>query len=579
MKTKNSISAVGLFMLVTFSVFSQPAVINPPFTKITTGSIVEQRGTGLGCAWGDYDNDGFIDLVITQSFDNNRNAAQRILLFQNNRDGTFKGVTNTVVTSEARDWRGCAWADYDNDGHLDLFVTSTDYRGPAAQNELFRNNGDGTFTKMSSTSVGSIVDGDSLSEGAVWADYDGDGFLDLFLSTTGGSDRLYHNRGDGGYNAVSNAVAGSGKGNSYFAAWGDYNNDGRPDLFVAVETGLPSNLLYTNQGGGLFQRISNNVVVATDGAHSFGCAWGDYDNDGSLDLFVANGGYVGAQTNFLYHNNGDLTFTRVMSAVAGSIASDSGPFVGCDWGDYDNDGFLDLFVTSAQGKNYLYHNRGDGSFVRVLNGSPVDDSGVYASGTWGDYDNDGFLDLFVSRGGLNYTPDFNLLYHNEGNSNGWIKVRLTGTVSNRSAIGAKVRLRASIVGKMMWLMREINTGNGFSAGPLEAHFGLGDAAKIETLRIEWPSGTVQEFHDVASRQTLMITEPARLFSGVRNGLPRFNVKGGRFLEYGIEGSSDFSRWSVVTHLTITNIDGTAEFTETNAPAAEQRFYRAFQSNP
>src|ERR1041385_6912443 len=130
--------------------------VDPTFTKITTGAPVSELG-GYGCAWGDYDNDGFIDLIVTVPFNSAQNSPNKNTLFRNNRDGTFTQITNSIVVSEARDWRGCAWADYDNDGNLDLFVTSTDDFGFAAQNELFRNNGDGTFTKMTSSDVGAIV--------------------------------------------------------------------------------------------------------------------------------------------------------------------------------------------------------------------------------------------------------------------------------------------------------------------------------------------------------------------------------------------------------------------------------------
>ncbi|PYK98467.1 MAG: hypothetical protein DME19_12435, partial [Verrucomicrobia bacterium] len=156
--------------------------VDPTFTKITSSSIVTDLGTGAACAWGDYDNDGFLDLLVTSAYNVLNNQPQKNLLFHNNRDGTFTKLTNSVIGSEARDWRGCSWVDYDNDGNLDLFVTSTDSNGFAAQNELFRNNGNGTFTKMTARDVGAIVPGGGGSEGAVWADYDNDGFVDVFIA-------------------------------------------------------------------------------------------------------------------------------------------------------------------------------------------------------------------------------------------------------------------------------------------------------------------------------------------------------------------------------------------------------------
>jgi hypothetical protein len=192
-----------------------------------------------------------------------------------------------------------------------------------------------------------------------------------------------------------------------------------------------------------------------------------------------------------------------------------------------------------------------------------------------DYDNDGFIDLFVSMSQLaNNSPGRNLLYHNNGNTNAWLEVKLVGTVANRSAIGAKVRLHATTGGKTFWQLREINGGMGYDSKPLVAHFGLGDATNADTLRVEWPSGTVQAFQNVAARQTLTITEPPRLLVSATNGTPQFFLKGGRFMQYDIQTSSDLSAWSALGTLTITNFNGISQIIDTNPPASDQRFYRA-----
>jgi hypothetical protein len=192
-----------------------------------------------------------------------------------------------------------------------------------------------------------------------------------------------------------------------------------------------------------------------------------------------------------------------------------------------------------------------------------------------DYDNDGFLDLFVSTFPLNNNPpQRNLLYHNNGNTNAWLEVKLVGTVANRSAIGAKVRLHATIDGKTFWQLREINGGVGYDSKPLVAHFGLGDATNADTLRVEWPSGTVQEFQNVMPRQILTITEPPRLLASATNATPQFFLKGGRFMPYDIQASTDLSAWSALGMLTITNLNGISQIIDTNPPASDQRFYRA-----
>jgi hypothetical protein len=278
---------------------------------------------------------------------------------------------------------------------------------------------------------------------------------------------------------------------------------------------------------------------------------------------------------FLFHNNGDGTFAQIEQSP---FTTDLGFAISCSWADYDNDGWLDLFVAdrSGTGSNRLYRNQGDGSFERVLSGSIASDLGQCAGSSWGDYDRDGFLDLFVaaSLGAGSPSQPNDYLYHNDGNASGWITIKCIGTRSNRSAIGAKVRVKATINGQTFWQLREINTGDGWSGNPLEAHFGLGNAANVETLRIEWPSGTVQQFQNLAAKQYLTGTEPARLTASISNGAPRITLHGGRNLQYDIEVSADLKTWSALNTLTITNLDGTAAITDTNAPSSGRRFYRA-----
>jgi hypothetical protein len=556
--------------------------VDATFTKITSGPIVS-AGAGYGCAWGDYDNDGFIDLIVAVPYSLANNTPNRNYLFHNNRDGTFTKVTNTVITSEARDWRGCAWADYDNDGNLDLMVVSTVAYGFAAQNEVFRNNGDGTFAKMTPAQVGPIASlSPGGSEACAWADYDRDGFLDMYVARFG-LDLLYHNNGDGTYAQMNNVALGLGVTykESYGAAWADYENNGWPDLFVTVksDSGISdANLLYLNQGDGTFHRAAT-APIATDNEYTVACAWGDYDNDGYLDLFAVNGRYSVA-TNSLYHNNGDGTFTKATSAMVGSIAVD--PCAGSEaaWGDYDNDGFLDLIVAggtgTTPGTNILYHNNGDGTFTRILSGSPVNDGGSFGC-AWGDYDNDGFLDLFMSglRGNM-------LLYRNNGNTNGWLKIKLVGTASNRSAIGAKVRVQATIRGRSMWQMREISSGNGACAGPLEAHFGLGDATNIDQVRIEWPSGIVQVLTNVAPRQFLTVVEhqqslpppPAPALEAVSistTGAVNLSATGDVGLLYIFEASTNLVNWTKIG--VRSNATGVVSFTDPKGQAYAKRFYR------
>ncbi len=274
--------------------------------------------------------------------------------------------------------------------------------------------------------------------------------------------------------------------------------------------------------------------------------------------------------------NGDGTFTKV---TEGRIVSDGGNSQSCAWGDYDNDGWLDLFVANAGGGNFLYRNNGDGSFSSVTGQAIADDQSTSAGCAWGDYDNDGFLDLVVAGVGQN------LLYRNNGNSNSWLKANCIGTVSNRSAIGAKVRLKATIGGRTFWQLREISGGSGYvSQNSLIAHFGLGDAKVIDTLRIEWPSGAVQELQNVAANQMLTITEQKSIkapkFEAIsRNdqGNVQLDLIGETGAKYVIEISADLISWMPLT--TLTNVSGSLRFVDQSATGIDRRFYRAVAPQP
>jgi len=541
--------------------------VDPTFTKITSGPVVTDAGSWAGCAWGDYDNDGFLDLFITDTARADTSLLQRNALYHNNQNGTFSRVTTGAIVSEAGDWRACAWADYDNDGHLDLIVSNDAGSGFPDQTVLYRNKGDGTFTKMPTSIRGPKVAG-GAAEGCAWADYDNDGFVDLYIARYA-TDWLLHNNGDGTLTRITNNVGiPSDTQDTYAAMWGDYDNDGWPDLCV----GNQPILLYHNNGNATFTKILTGSLV-TEGAG--GCIWVDYDNDGSLDAFTSDG-----QGSALYHNNGDGTFTKKTSLEVGSIAGGVVDWVGTTWGDYDNDGFVDLFLTTPNNVNSLYHSNGDGTFTRVLSGSLVNDFGNSYGCSWGDYDNDGFLDLVVIRGA--HTQSTNLLYHNNGNNNRWIKFRLVGTVSNRSAIGAKVRVKAVIGGLTYWQMREISAGgdSDLAGGLLEAHFGLGDATHIDLVRIEWPSGIVQTMTNVPPRQFLTVVEHQEnaagtiTFTGTErstNGAMKLSMSGDPGFLFVLEASTNLAAW---TKLGVrTTVTGAVMFLDATATNLSRRFYR------
>jgi hypothetical protein len=449
------------------------------FTRILSGPVVSGINSTV-FAWGDFNNDGFQDLFVST-------RTGPSLLYSNNGNGTFSQILAGPVAMDSGSCFGATWGDYDNDGFLDLFVGVNNF----GNDWLYHNNGRGGFTKITN---GAIVSSGANANNCGWADYDNDGFLDLFVANSDQNDFLYHNNGDGTFTRVTNNAIALKTGNSQGGSWADYDNDGLPDLFVSRVN--EPNLLYHNEGHGMFTTVTNGIIVH-DVSVGQGTSWGDYDNDGYLDLFVVNPN----ARNFLYRNNGDGTFSKITN---GAIVTDIGNGHGCGWADYDNDGYLDLFVANRLGPNFLYHNNGDGTFTRVTNGVVPTDAADAVSGAWADYDNDGFPDLFVTE--LNSFA--NRLYRNNGNSNNWLTVQCSGRLSNRAAIGAKVRAKATIGGKTLWQLREISGGGGLgSQNDLRAGFGLGDATNVDLIRIEWPSGIVQDFHDVLSRQFLTVIEP------------------------------------------------------------------------
>jgi enediyne biosynthesis protein E4 len=531
------------------------------FTKITTGPGGD-GGNSRGAAWGDYDNDGFIDLFVTQIGAGNSSALQ--FLYHNDRSGTFSRVTNGAVAAVFSTGYGAAWADYDNDGQLDLVLVN--WNQP---NYLFHNNGNGTFAEVPTSFSTDVI---ATSRGVTWVDYDGDGYVDLFRTgQINDPRRLYHNNRDGTFTRITEGDFLSVRGGFLSAVWGDYNNDGRPDLFlpqINEPSGLP-NYLYRNDGGGMFTRVAAGMVDGNSSCTAAG--WGDYDNDGDLDLFVASAANGGQESrpNFLYRNDGNGTFTSLTS-LPGNDPS-GGASHGCNWGDYDNDGWLDLFVANNGGQNdFLYHNNGDGTFTKITDSIAVNDAVSSWAAAWGDYNNDGFLDLFVST-----AAGANLLYHNNTNENHWLKFRLIGSRSNRAAIGAKVRLRATINGQAFWQMREVSGGDGhMGQNSLHVHFGLGTATNVDRVRIEWPSGTVQELTNVVSKQFLTVKEPPVLsaLGKDEDGAFQLALHGGRGLPYTVEHSTNLLHWNWLASFAATNsVMSVIDAESTSAPT---RFYRA-----
>jgi hypothetical protein len=475
-----------LFLLIVLTV----SITAQIFTKITDGDPVNDGGDSRAVNWIDYDNDGDLDLYVT----NGPQTGENNFLYKNNGDGTFIKITSDVITNDGKASDGSTWGDYDNDGDIDLFVAN--WWGH--NNLLYSNNGDGTFI-FESTQPPSI--GATYSETGSWGDFDNDGFLDLYVCNSAGTRRnqLFLNNGDGTFISITSGLAVTDQEYSRNADWIDFDNDGILDLYVTNEEN-ENNSLYKGNGDGSFIKITGLNIVS-DAGSSTSSNWEDIDNDGDFDLFVAN---YGNQNNFLYINNGDGTFEKVTGE---NVVTDGGSSFGSSFGDVDNDGDLDFVVTnafvSANQVNFFYLNNGDGTFTRDT-GIVSTETGWSYGAAFGDYDDDGYLDLFVAK--CYQATENNSLFKNNGGSNNWLKMDLTGINTNHSAIGAVIKLKAEISGEPIWQMRRVAGQNGYCGQILQVHFGLGDASSADSIIIEWPSGIQQVLIDQNSNQRLIIIE-------------------------------------------------------------------------
>ncbi len=466
------------------------------FTDVSQAAGIFEDNLSWGAAWGDYDRDGYIDVMTVG------HLGGICQLWHNNGDGTFTDVTTAagMLTADG-DAHGPCWADLDNDGDLDLYVAKgTTKEKTLNYNDLWRNNGDGTFTNIA---VSSGVTGIGCrSRGSYAVDYDNDGDLDLFVPSNfklglGDQNLLYRNDGDFQFTDVATEarIARKGIGN-WAAAWADYDRDGLIDFYITTpaEGGVPASALYRNRGNGTFKDVSSAAGIDTDFSNSG--AWGDFNNDGYPDLYVAKD-----SADILYRNNGDGTFTDV-TGESGAINTDRA--LAADWGDYDNDGYLDLYVVNALQPNRLFRNNGDGTFTDVAAsvGVAAEEFGNGSDGTFIDYNNDGFLDLFVCNG-AGPSPGPYLLFKNNGNLNHWLKIELTGRESNRDGVGARITLTA---GKAT-LYRQYFGQHCMAQNHIPVHFGLRGVTTVGSIVIEWPSGVRQELDNVPADQTIAVIEP------------------------------------------------------------------------
>jgi hypothetical protein len=474
-----------LSVLLTVSAFAQTPTA--PFDRSFNGDVNNENKTSSGSAWADIDGDGDLDVFVSAYLNENN------LLYEN-VDGELKLMKSGPVVNDAGLSSGATFGDYDNDGFPDLFVANQQ----GQDNFLYRNLGGKGFERVTSSPI-ATDQGDSYS--AAWADFDNDGFLDLYVANMGRSkDFMYRNKRDGTFERVRNEMT-EQSFSTFSAAPADFDNDGDMDLFLAEFGFATPNSLWKNNGDGTFERIKDSPIV-TDEGMSMGASWGDPDNDGDLDLYVTNGFFFqgGEQNCQYYKNNGNGTFTKV---TLGPLVSEVNGHATSSWADYDNDGDLDLWVSVYRGRSLLFRNEGNDQWTKITEGTPIGFIGYRDSSSWGDVDRDGDLDLLVTH----WEGQNDLLFTNQGNANHWLYVKLAGTKSNRMGVGARIVAETTIGGQKVRQFRQIltNTGARGQSAP-EAHFGLGDATKIEKLTVHWPSGATQELTGLDADRIITVRE-------------------------------------------------------------------------
>jgi hypothetical protein len=514
--------------------------------------IVESNGCGV--AFYDYDNDGWLDIFLLNGsridgFATGDNPINH--LYRNNRDGTFTDVTEKAGLAHSGWASAVCIGDYDNDGFDDLFLT---YWG---KNVLYHNNGDGTFTDVTEK-AGVGGDPKRWNAGCTFVDYDRDGKLDLFVSNyidvdlkelplpgrgtnctwkgvsvfcgprglKGTQNILYRNNGDGTFLDVSKSSGITNPSGHYSmtASVIDYNNDGWPDIFVVCDS-TPS-ILYRNNKNGTFtdEAVERGVAYSEDGREQagMGVAIVDYNGDGALDIVKT---LFADDIPALYQNDGKGYYTDVSMAAGLNVVT---RYV--QWGtglvDFDNDSWPDLFYVTGhlypellnhpdypyKGPRILYRNDGHGKFTLITDQCGPGLTALHSSRgcAFGDFDNDGDMDVLIMN--MNEPPS--LLRTDVKARNNWLKIKLAGTESNRTAIGSRVRVKA---GDRLQAQQVESQSSYYSVNDLRLHYGLGKAAKADFIEVRWPNGKTEVVHDVSANQLVFLKEGSGIVKSVKFG--------------------------------------------------------------
>jgi len=495
-----------LKLVIFFAILAQTSYVFaqiPSFTRIDTGSLSNDNIRGRGLYVVDYNLDGLLDLYVGNSTGvgglNRPN-----LLFTNKGEGYFKLYEDGLLSSKIyKHNSGSNWGDLDNDGDPDLYNDG----------QIFLNDGTGKFVKGQQVTERNEVN-------AIWIDLNNDSYLDLLTNVYFGANYAYLSQGDGTFlETEAGDFAKKGVGASQSFSMADIDNDGDMDVLEAnicfagaCDTLIP-NTMYINNEGNLMA-LGAEYALVSEAMETPGSSWGDYDNDGDMDVYVLS---FQDRGDVLYRNDGNYMFTPIV--LDPEHTGNKWPY-NSSWGDLNNDGFLDLFVSIIPDgnvvhkectwfNNMLYLNKGDGTFLRLPYGDIINDGGE--PHVMNDFDNDGDLDIIIGHGNINPYIKNIFVYLNEGNKNHWLNISCEGTRSNRSAIGARVRVKAIIEGETVWMTREISQENGVHAcnGP-RLHFGLGDAEKADSVIIRWPSGILDVYTDIQANSFYKAVEEVRL---------------------------------------------------------------------
>ena len=538
--------------------FFESEIAFPRFENVAPKLKMNTFNAAGGAIVDDFDNDDYLDIFTSTS-----DPTGQTRYFRNERDGTFRERTEEAGLTGLYGGLNMVQADYNNDGNLDVFILRGAWHEDFGRhpNSLVRNNGDGTFTDV--TFVAGLGAAHLPTKTAAWGDYDNDGHLDLFVAnetskTIHAPSQLFHNNGDGTFTDVTLAA---GVGVPIFGmgtVWGDYNQDRLADLFVA---GAPGHKMFLNKGDGTFADVTDDLNMCCRPGRAFPVWFWDFDNDGALDLYVSStsgtvavlaidsvgsrkaaerpgfvavtgrAGNLEYELPALYRGDGRGGFVDV--AREQNLAYPAEP-MGANFGDVNGDGFLDFYLATGDihfwelRPNVMFLNQRGERFVNVTMAGGFGHLQKGHGVSFVDIDNDGDQDVYVQMGGQFPADKYNdALFENPGFGHHWITVKLVGRESNRSAIGARIVVRVVEGGESRSIYRHVSSGGSFGCNPLRQNIGLGKAERIDQIEIYWPkTDKTQTFRDVAMDQAVQIVEGDDRFT-------RINVK--RLVLGGVSG--------------------------------------------